>query len=67
MLAHLAEKYDYGGYLKLYVPESGNAANLQALRNIIHDPGRLRNIFEALYEQERLDTHVPPIARILKK
>ena len=67
MLAHLAEKYDYGGYLKLYVPESRNTANLQTLRNIIHDPERLRNKFEALYEQERQDIHVPPIASILKK
>lgn len=55
MLDHLTEKYDYGGYLKLYVPESRNAANLQVLRDIIHDPERLRNIFEALYEQERRD------------
>lgn len=57
MLEHLAEKYDYGGYLKLYIPESGNAANLQALRDIIHDPERLRNIFETLYEEERRDIH----------
>ena len=57
MLAHLAEKYDYGGYLKLYVPESRNTAGLQALRDIIHNPERLRNIFENFYEAERLDIH----------
>lgn len=67
MLEHLAEKYDYGGYLKLYIPESSNAVGLQALRDIIHDPERLRSIFERFYEEERLDTHVPPIASILKK
>lgn len=66
MLEHLAEKYDYGGYLKLYIPESSNAVGLQALRDIIHDPERLRSIFERFYEEERLDTHVPPIASILK-
>ncbi len=52
MLAHLAEKYDYGGYLKLYIPESRNAAGLQTLRDIIHDPKRLRNIFDKIYEEE---------------
>lgn len=53
MLEHLAEKYDYGGYLKLYIPESRNAAGLQALRDIIHAPERLRNIFEDFYDKER--------------
>ena len=52
MQEHLAEKYDYGGYLKLYVPESGNAAGLKRLRDIIHDPERLRSIFENFYEEE---------------
>ncbi len=53
MLEHLAEKYDYCGYLKLYIPESRNAAGLQALRDIIHNPDRLRNIFEDFYDKER--------------
>ena len=52
MVAHLAEKYDSGGYLKLYIPESRNAAGLQTLRDIIHDPKRLRNIFDKIYEEE---------------
>ncbi len=52
MLEHLSEKYDYGGYLKLYVPESGNATGLKRLRDIIHDPERLRSIFENFYEEE---------------
>ncbi len=55
MLAHLAEKYDYGGYLKLYIPESRNTVGLQTLRDIIHDPDRLRNIFERNYDEERQD------------
>ncbi len=57
LLDHLAEKYDYGGYLKLYIPESRNAAGLQTLRDIIHDPKRLRNIFETLFNEERQDVH----------
>ena len=52
MLEHLAEKYDYGGYLKLYIPESRNAVGLQTLRDIIHEPDRLRNIFEDFYNEE---------------
>jgi len=58
MLEHLAEKYDYGGYLKLYIPESRNAAGLQTLRDIIHEPDMLRNIFEGFYNEEKQDvTH----------
>lgn len=52
MLEHLSEKYDYGGYLKLFIPESGNAAGLQTLRDIIHDKERLRGIFENIYAEE---------------
>ena len=49
---HLHEKYDYGGYLKLWIPESPNAAQLEALRQIIADKGALRVIFERLYAEE---------------
>lgn len=52
MCEHLSEKYDTGGYLRLYIPESGNAAGLQTLREIIHDRERLRSIFEKIYEEE---------------
>ena len=55
LLDHLAEKYDYGGYLKIFISESRNAAGLQALRGIIHDPKRLRDIFESLFNEERPD------------
>ena len=66
MLEHLAEKYDYGGYLKLYIPESSNAVGLQALRDIFHDPERLRSIFERFYEEERLDIPLSHVTSILK-
>ena len=52
LLDHMSEKYDYGGYLRLYIPESRNATGLQTLRDIIHDPKRLRNIFEKYYLEE---------------
>ena len=46
---HMAEKYDVGGYLKLWIPESRNADGLARLRDIIHDKSRLRAMFEAAY------------------
>ena len=46
---HMAEKYDEGGYLKLWIPESRNAEGLAALRAIIHNESRLRAMFEAAY------------------
>lgn len=49
---HMAEKYDEGGYLKLWITESRNAEGLTRLREIIHDKSRLREFFEAAYESE---------------
>ena len=48
---HLREKYGEGGYLRLWFPESPNAARLAELRQIIADPARLRNIFDAQFDQ----------------
>ena len=50
---HMAEKYDEGGYLKLWIPESHNAQGLARLREIIHDKNRLRTMFEAAYNTEK--------------
>lgn len=47
---HLHEKYYYGGYLKLYIPQSRNAGRLEELRQIIGDEVRLRSIFESIIE-----------------
>lgn len=46
---HLHEKYAEGGYLKLWIPESPNAARLQELRSIINSPATLRRIFDSAY------------------
>ncbi|MCR5394333.1 MAG: HD domain-containing protein [Bacteroidales bacterium] len=48
---HMAEKYDVGGYLKLWVPESRNAEGLARLRDIIHDRSLLRQYFERAYQE----------------
>ncbi|MBQ5670357.1 MAG: HD domain-containing protein [Tidjanibacter sp.] len=51
-LGHLHEKYDHGGYLKLYIPHSDNAVRLAELRALIAQPTLLRTHFEALFAEE---------------
>ena len=51
-LEHLHEKYDYGGYLKLWIPESPNADALEKLRGIIADKPLLRAHFEKIWAEE---------------
>ena len=48
MVAHLKEKYGRNGYLKLWFPDSPNAARLEQLRVIIDDEQHLRRLFEEL-------------------
>lgn len=50
---HLQEKYAEGGYLRLWIPESPNAARLEELRSIIRDRTQLRNIFDRIFTDER--------------
>ena len=49
-LEHLKEKYGDGGYLKLWIPQSSNAARLEELRKIIRDEERLKRIFERIWD-----------------
>lgn len=49
---HLLEKYAECGYLRLWIPESPNAARLEELRSIIKDRVLLRKIFEEIFGQE---------------
>lgn len=48
--AHLKEKYGDGGYLKLWIPQSDNANQLEILRVIIRDEHQLRNTFNDVYQ-----------------
>lgn len=52
MVEHLKEKYAEGGYLKLWIPESPNAARLQKLRDVISDGKELRECFERIFAEE---------------
>lgn len=51
---HLHEKYAAGGYLKLWIPESPNAAKLGELRRLIADESRLRSLFDSIFNQETI-------------
>lgn len=51
-VSHLHEKYYYGGYLKLFIPESRNAVRLEELRQVIADEERLRSVFEEIFKEE---------------
>ena len=52
LLEHMREKYDYGGYLKLWIEESENAQRLEELRKIIADKPLLRRLYESIYAEE---------------
>ncbi len=52
MCEHLHEKYAEGGYLKLWIPQSLNASQLEKLRQVIRDEDQLRAAFERIYQEE---------------
>lgn len=49
LLEHMREKYDYGGYLRLWIEESDNAQRLEELRKIIADKPTLRRLYDEIY------------------
>ena len=49
-VAHLREKYGRGGYLKLWIPWSDNAARLAELQDIIADDEAVHASVAAIYE-----------------
>ena len=50
-IAHLREKYGRGGYLKLWIPWSDNAARLAELQDIIADDAAIRDKVSVIYNQ----------------
>ena len=52
MVEHLDEKYNYGGYLRLWIEESENGRRLEELRQIIANKELLRTIYEEIYNEE---------------
>lgn len=49
-IAHLREKYGRGGYLKLWIPWSDNAARLSALQDIIADDLQVHTAVADIYD-----------------
>jgi len=49
---HMHEKYGRGGYLKLWIPESDNAAKLEDLRQIIDNDNLLLETVTNIYQEE---------------
>ena len=52
MVAHLNEKYNYGGYLKLWIENSENGARLEELRKLIANKSELRNVYNTIFDEE---------------
>ena len=50
LMEHMREKYDYGGYLKLWIPQSDNARRLEEFRQTLADETAFRHIFDLIYE-----------------
>lgn len=47
--AHMKEKYDEGGYLKIWLSESPNQQRLKAFQQILKDETATRSLFEELW------------------
>ncbi len=61
---HMSEKYDEGGYLKLWIPESSNAKRLQDFRKLLHQPDELRKKFDIIYDQlTKIDNNMTTILK----
>lgn len=50
---HVREKYGVGGYLKLWIPNTGKAEQLRDLQTVIADEQKLRQIFDELWDENR--------------
>ena len=56
-VAHIKEKYGEGGYLKLWIPQSDNAARLQEFRTLISNEQQLVESLKQIYDEESTDNH----------
>ena len=50
LMEHMHEKYDYGGYLQLWIPESDNAKQLEAFRQTLANEETFRRLFDTIYD-----------------
>ncbi len=71
-LDHMANKYAEGGYLKLWIPESPNAAKLKEFQALLKNPETLQQLFDQEWEMQRIIDEIksyidPEKARILPR
>ena len=52
-MEHMQNKYSSHGYIKLWLPNSPNAKQLNEIRAYIAEPNRLRPFFDRLFEEEK--------------
>ena len=50
LMEHMREKYDYGGYLKLWIPQGDNARRLEEFRQLLANETAFRHLFDTIYE-----------------
>lgn len=50
LMEHMREKYDYGGYLQLWIPQSDNAKQLEAFRQTLADEKAFRRMFDTIFD-----------------
>ena len=50
LMEHMREKYDYGGYLKLWIPHGENARRLEEFRQVLADQAAFRILFDTIYD-----------------
>ncbi len=71
-LDHMANKYAEGGYLKLWIPESPNAAKLKEFQFLLKNPKTIQQLFNQEWEMQRIINEIkayidPEKARILPR
>ena len=54
LMEHMREKYDYGGYLKLWIPQSENAKRLEAFRKTLANEKAFHLLFDTIYDKLNL-------------
>ncbi len=52
-IEHIKEKYGRGGYLKLWIPESTNATNLEEFRKLIDNEEELKRELTVIFHKEK--------------
>ncbi len=50
LMEHMREKYDYGGYLQLWIPHGENARRLEEFRRLLADEQAFRLLFDTTYD-----------------